>query len=460
MNKKVIIPLIVLLSSAGGLGVYFSQPDGLTPAPVPGQTPSAIIYFTPNSQVDDQMVSAINEAQSSIYAAFYDLDLTNVVEALSDAHGRGVDVKVVTDTDNIDNPEIAELVASGLLLGDEDSDYMHNKFMVVDERLVWTGSMNPTFNGVNKNNNNVVVFTNFTQLAQRYVDEFDELWSGVFGGGAPTSQPEIAVSESFVVEVYFAPEDNVEDQIVEELLSAEENIHFATFTFTSDAIAHNLIQKHEEGVLVEGIYEKSQIGPYSTYDSLLSSGITVIKDENPAFMHNKFFIIDNKTVITGSFNPTRHANEENDENILVIHNEDVAEQYAIEFKEMLTEWYAPSPATPTATSPIENIIIDFVHYDALGNDDENLNDEYVVIRNTGAVSADLTGCILEDEAGHRFTFPSVSLEPDATLTIYTGSGTDTEEELYWGRSKAVWNNSHETVYLYDSDMNLIDQQSW
>jgi phosphatidylserine/phosphatidylglycerophosphate/cardiolipin synthase-like enzyme len=68
------------------------------------------------------------------------------------------------------------------------------------------------------------------------------------------------------------------------------------------------------------------------------AGIDVIWDENPKTMHHKFFIIDNTTTITGSYNPTKHANTANDENILIIHNENISNAYVNEFYEMWDEW--------------------------------------------------------------------------------------------------------------------------
>jgi len=327
------------------------------PSPYPSPTPpesvfSCTVYFTPNSQVADYLVEAINSAQKSVYAAFYDLDLVGVADALLEAYlERQIDVKVVVDSDNMDNPAVNSLVEAGIAVGDDDPDFMHNKFMIIDDELVWTGSMNPTFNGVNKNNNNVVVVTGCAELVEDFKQEFNELWNGVFGAGDPVPYSEITVNASFSLEVYFAPEDDVEDQIIDEIESAEEAIYFATFTFTSQNVADALIAEHDEGVVVNGIYESFQVGRYSTYDLLLENGIEVTKDKNPAVMHNKFFVIDNRTVITGSYNPTKHANEGNDENVLIIHSKAIAETFAAEFKKLWREWYTSTPTPSPAPKP-------------------------------------------------------------------------------------------------------------
>jgi hypothetical protein len=97
-----------------------------------------------------------------------------------------------------------------------------------------------------------------------------------------------------------------------------------------------------------GYTRASRLEGTGTYTPLREAGVEVIEDQNNAFMHHKFFVIDNRTVITGSYNPTKHANEENDENIVIIHNGTIAELYAVEFKKMWTEWYPTTP-TPTPT---------------------------------------------------------------------------------------------------------------
>jgi len=118
---------------------------------------------------------------------------------------------------------------------------------------------------------------------------------------------------------------------------------------------------------------------------------------------------------------------------------------------------ATSTSDTTSTISVEIV---YVHYDAEGNDNYNLNDEYVVIKNVGDVSVDLKGWVLKDEAEHTFTFPSIILEPGETVIVYSGSGVNSNKELYWGSSRAIWNNNGDTAFLYDTDGNLIDSYSW
>lgn len=92
---------------------------------------------------------------------------------------------------------------------------------------------------------------------------------------------------------------------------------------------------------------------------------------------------------------------------------------------------------------------------AAGNDHDNLNDEYVTFENTGSGTLDLSGWTVEDAADHTYVVPSgVTLESGATITLYTGSGTDTETALYWDSGSAIWHNGGDTIFVYDDSGSL------
>ncbi|WP_435362131.1 DUF4350 domain-containing protein [Haloarchaeobius sp. DFWS5] len=97
-----------------------------------------------------------------------------------------------------------------------------------------------------------------------------------------------------------------------------------------------------------------------------------------------------------------------------------------------------------------NLTVANVHEDAAGSESSNLNDEYVVFENTGSAALDMTGYAVEDSVGKHYDFPSgFTLDAGASVTLHTGSGTDTSSDLYWNASSAVWNNSGDTVYVFD-----------
>jgi micrococcal nuclease len=109
------------------------------------------------------------------------------------------------------------------------------------------------------------------------------------------------------------------------------------------------------------------------------------------------------------------------------------------------------------------VVITKVEADAPGNDHENLNGEFVVIRNQGAMGVDMTGWVLKDEsASHRYRFPDgFTLAAGASVTVHTGCGNDTSSKLFWCSSKgAVWNNEGDTAFLLDHHGNLVHSLSW
>lgn len=126
-------------------------------------------YFTDPSQATDtitlNLVSYINNSKRSIHIAAFEFNLTPVADALIAAQKRGVDVKWVTDDEyglgadkEKGRGQFAQMKRSRLTVkADNRSDLMHNKFIIFDSQIVWTGSTNLTTNGTQKNNNNVIV---------------------------------------------------------------------------------------------------------------------------------------------------------------------------------------------------------------------------------------------------------------------------------------------------------------
>ena len=105
-----------------------------------------------------------------------------------------------------------------------------------------------------------------------------------------------------------------------------------------------------------------------------------------------------------------------------------------------------------STDPAAALEVATINADAEGDDGENLNDEYVVFENTGDEPVDLSGWTVEDEAAHSYEFPQgFTLDAGATVTLRTGSGTDTDTELYWGSGSPIWNNAGDTVILSNAD---------
>lgn len=129
------------------------------------------------------------------------------------------------------------------------------------------------------------------------------------------------------IEVFFSPKGGCTQEIINEINGAQSIILVQAYSFTSPSIAQALNNAEIRGVNVKVILDRSNaVDKYSAMNSLNPKSVILI-DSKHAIAHNKIMVIDNKTVITGSFNFTRSAEDRNSENLLVIKNQDLAKKY-------------------------------------------------------------------------------------------------------------------------------------
>jgi phosphatidylserine/phosphatidylglycerophosphate/cardiolipin synthase-like enzyme len=133
--------------------------------------------------------------------------------------------------------------------------------------------------------------------------------------------------------VYFSPKGGCTQAIINELDKAKSSILVQAYSFTSAPIAKALLNAHKRGVKVEVILDRSRrTEKYSSADFMANQGIPTRIDSAHGIAHNKVMIIDGETVITGSFNFTKAAEERNAENILVIKDKSLAAKYVENWK--------------------------------------------------------------------------------------------------------------------------------
>ncbi len=316
-----------LLYGASWYNIFFSSPGNSDKTYLRVLSPEA------------GLVKAFHNAGQCIYGAFYEITSEPVIRELIRAKRRGVDIKLVLEKDNIGKPETQVLVRSGIdIITDDKRSLMHHKFAVIDERILWTGSYNLTYNGAYKNNNNAVMVYS-KDLSDIYIDEFNEMFRNkIFGNRKEyTALPwlkkksHVKINDSDIY-VYFAPEDDVENIVINNIKEAKVSIHFMAFLITSDSISSGLINAHRSGIKVCGVIEKNgAMSVYSEYIKLKLEGIPVKLDKNKYRMHHKVFIIDEEKILTGSYNFSNNANVNNDENIIIFHDKKIARLFLEEF---------------------------------------------------------------------------------------------------------------------------------
>ncbi|MGZ9221373.1 MAG: phospholipase D-like domain-containing protein [Anaerolineales bacterium] len=286
--------------------------------------------------LDGPLVEAIDAARLSIDVAAYSLGLNSVRNALLRAHDRGVTVRVVMETGNMDRSDPQIMLEAGIpIVGDNSNGLMHNKFIVIDKAEVWLGSMNFTDSGTYEDNNNLMRIHS-AEMAENYIKEFEEMFlENSFGENvAPeTPHPLVTIDETRI-DVFFSPDDGVLNALIPLLNSAEQSIHFLAFSFTSNELGDIIRAKAEEGLTVAGVMDKEQISSNqgTEFDPFQQADLDVLIDGIDGQMHHKLIIVDEKIVAFGSYNFSKSAEERNDENLLIIHDTDIAKQFILEFE--------------------------------------------------------------------------------------------------------------------------------
>jgi len=151
----------------------------------------------------------------------------------------------------------------------------------------------------------------------------------------------ISVSTLAKTEVYFSLSNNPQKAIIKNINQAEAFIDIAMYIFTDREIALPLVKAQERGVKVRVYLDKEQVNDqYSQSRFLVQKGIEVRISTNNYIMHNKFAIIDNRLLLTGSYNWTFSANNRNDENMMVIDDPEIIARYQNQFEKLWFEKYS------------------------------------------------------------------------------------------------------------------------
>ena len=362
----VVASMILLLSLSAGCDIVVDIPTPtahVAPTTIPISDSWWQVYFTepdtinssenPVGSIMEKLIERINQAENSIHIASFEFDLKPVAEALIAAEQRAVEVLWITDDENGIEADAMEsrlfpLMKKGgvEIKGDNRSALMHNKFWIFDGKTVWTGATNITENGIFKNNNNVIVIES-QALARIFEREFAEMWDGHFGPTSPSTVSSQSVTiEETPIQVLFASEDEVMQQLIPIIEEAQQNIRFMAFSFTDDELGNAIVERAQSGVDVKGIFEtRGSETESSEMERLYCAKVPVLQDGNPSTFHHKVFVIDDEIVITGSLNFSKNADESNDENVVILANPEIAAAFLNEFETRWQEAKEPPAGT-------------------------------------------------------------------------------------------------------------------
>jgi len=285
-------------------------------------------YFTPHQRVDKIILENVKKAEKSVYLASYSFtweELFNLLKELKIK--KKVDIKIFLEKQPSDD-KCAGLRNNIKL--DKKNTLFHSKFIIIDDKILLLGSLNFTEENFYLHHNNLIIL-NDRNLISFFKEKFISWWCYEENG-------KFYQEKKF--EVYFSPENDCEEKIKEIISSANSDIYFAQFDFTSENIAEEIIEKKKMGINVYGIIEKTKVSPYSVFYFLKDFNCEMKKSNTAGLLHDKFFIIDKKIAIIGSYNPTKSA-KENTECLIIIKDENISEKLLKEWKK-LWRWYSIS----------------------------------------------------------------------------------------------------------------------
>lgn len=342
MNQgfRQIFALVILLLSQTGCELT-SLAGAQPPLQQSAETEPITVFFTSPGKPDgsqalrEALLDSIAHAEHRVDVAMYNFSWLEAADVLLAAARRGVAVRVVIDSDALDNRAVQRLQQGKIpLVGDRREGLMHNKFILVDDEILWSGSLNLTPASLDQDHN-VFLRIRSGELVALYREEFEEMFTAhQFGGGQALALRDRQVKvEGVEVEVWFAPDDHPGRTLAERVQEARERVDFLAYTLTRDDLRDAMIEAAQRGVQVRGVFdaEQSDAGG-NDYTALRRAGLDVRLDGNPGLMHEKVLVIDGEMVVAGSYNFTRSADETNDENLLIFHSSELAKRFDEEFR--------------------------------------------------------------------------------------------------------------------------------
>ena len=145
----------------------------------------------------------------------------------------------------------------------------------------------------------------------------------------------VTLSGSRLAQAFFFPGGKDLDKVLALLSACRRSLDICVFTITHDQIAYAVLTAHRKGAKVRILTDDDKVRDLgSDIERLARAGIAVRTDHSPTLMHHNFAILDGKALLTGSFNWTRSAAEENQENILLTDDPLLLASYKEEFERL------------------------------------------------------------------------------------------------------------------------------
>ncbi|MDQ3017996.1 MAG: phospholipase D-like domain-containing protein, partial [Bacteroidota bacterium] len=324
--------LLSALSPESEIEIYFNRNVDTTYSD--GSKPDGVGA----SVIESDVISRIDQVTATLDIAMYNSSRVSIIQAVNRAAQRGVVVRYLAE-DETSNSALEGTLSFPVLYRSGDG-IMHNKFIIGDagdpgRAWLWTGSTNHSANQLASDPNNALIFHD-QSLALNYQREFEEFWgdgvahnNALYGEGKTDNTAHNFYLGEKEIESYFSPSDETSCHIMEAIRTADHHLEVALLLLTKEDLVDELISLHLKGVKVRVILEDEESSSLAV-SRLRQAGIQTFTHDISNIFHHKYAIIDeghiesNPQVITGSHNWTFSADNINDENTLIIHDQSVA----------------------------------------------------------------------------------------------------------------------------------------
>lgn len=261
--------------------------------------------------VRDRILNSVEEAQHSIDLWIYSFDDSEILEALQRARKRGVRIQIVADPEK-EYP--ADLIRLGLFRKWERSGLQHSKILIVDRKKVFLGSGNFTWYGLENDLNGYIRFDLFESEAEDFYSFLEE-------------DPGITALDIPPFLFYIAPEKGrlIQNLLLREVDQAKNSIRYLIFDHFDSVLSSRLALADRKGVVVQGVYDSpvDEEGKFLS-EVFFSPGSRILGDGNEetistdsfgkgGLLHHKTMILDDSTLLSGSYNYSVSARDNNRE---------------------------------------------------------------------------------------------------------------------------------------------------
>ncbi len=304
------------------------------------------------------LLGLIARANTSIHAALAFFENMTLAQALVEAYKRGVDVQVVTDDDSLEYGAVQYMISEGIPVytdaqWENETGYshtMHEKFIVIDGRIVVIGTANPTTTGLGYNYENILVFENATLLALALEAEFQDLAQGNYGTwderDVIASQALLDPEAGLLVATVFQGPEHRHDWEIEALVrGATTSIDMAEYIFTTSwtirYLRQAILDAVDRGVTVTAVFDSlmNLDTPGRFAYELVQAGVEPAFNHDARKMHAKTMVFDGQVLQTGSYNPTGSATRYNDEVTVIVDNSVLAGKASGWIRGHYAEWH-------------------------------------------------------------------------------------------------------------------------